>query len=199
MAMMRICVFVGSVREGRMGDRVLRFVRNQLDANKKCKVDVIDPAILDLPLLKKPMHFYQHASEVPKKLQQLNAIVESADAYLILSPEYNRCVPPALLNTMDHIPPKSYRCKPSGMVLYSMGPQGGALAGVALRPFLSELGCLPVSHFVTIGKVNEQLDEQGNTENKHIHSSFSKLMNQVEWFGEAMKNHRKDNAPKDDF
>lgn len=73
------------------------------------------------------------------------------------------------------------------------------MAGVALRPFLSELGCLPVSHFVTIGKVNEQLDEQGNTENKHIHSSFSKLMNQVEWFGEAMKNHRKDNAPKDDF
>lgn len=51
----------------------------------------------------------------------------------------------------------SFEFKPSGLLSYSMGPNGGALACVSARPFLSEIGCIPVKHFVTIGNVSEQL------------------------------------------
>ena len=34
-----------------------------------------------------------------------------------------------------------------------MGPTGGIVAAEALRPHLSELGCLPVSHMVSVPSV----------------------------------------------
>ena len=44
----------------------------------------------------------------------------------------------------------SYEFKASGLIAYSQGNVGGAMAVAAARPFLSELGCLPVRQFVTI-------------------------------------------------
>ena len=44
----------------------------------------------------------------------------------------------------------SYEFKSSGLIAYSQGNLGGAMAVSAARPFLSELGCLPVKQFVTI-------------------------------------------------
>jgi NAD(P)H-dependent FMN reductase len=34
MGKLKLLIFLGSVREGRMGDRVLKFVQNQIDKNK---------------------------------------------------------------------------------------------------------------------------------------------------------------------
>ena len=47
----------------------------------------------------------------------------------------------------------SFEYKPSGLIGYSIGPHGAAVACAAARPFLSELGCLPVKHVATVGQV----------------------------------------------
>ena len=47
----------------------------------------------------------------------------------------------------------SYEFKPSAIVSYSMGPTGGIGASLALRPHLSELGCIPIKHMVIIPQV----------------------------------------------
>jgi hypothetical protein len=46
---------------------------------------------------------------------------------------------------MNYFGASIYGKKPSGIATYSAGPWGGSRCGVALRAFLSELGCLPVS------------------------------------------------------
>ena len=65
-----------------------------------------DPAVVDLPLLKCPLHWYQDPSQIPEILKKLNETIESADGYVILTPEYNRNMPPALVNMLDHLPTK---------------------------------------------------------------------------------------------
>jgi hypothetical protein len=80
------------------------------------------------------------------------------------------------------------------MPFLNSGPQGALIVGAILRPFLAELGALPVSHFVSISTVQQELCEKGTTKNAHITSSFSKLMTQIEWFGNALKNHRDTNG-----
>ena len=65
---------------------------------------ILDPDVYNLPVLKKPLHFYNNPSEIPAELKKLNNIIKKADAYLILTAEYNRSLPPALTNTMDHLP-----------------------------------------------------------------------------------------------
>ena len=59
-------------------------------------------------MLKQPLHFYPDPSEAPEILHKLNEIVLGADAYLILTAVYNRCLPPALTNLMNHLPPPRY-------------------------------------------------------------------------------------------
>ncbi len=43
-----------------------------------------------------------------------------ADAYVLVSGEYNESIPPALTNMMDHFPPKAYAFKPCALVTYSV-------------------------------------------------------------------------------
>jgi len=137
--------------------------------------------------VKQPLHFYSDQSKAPASLRNLNAKAAGADAYIILTAEYNRTLPPALTNLIDHLPPTSFEYKPSGLVGYSMGPHGGAIACNAARPFLSEVGCLPVKHFVTVANAHKEIDEEGSTENERLTSSIKKLFEQLEWWGRAAK------------
>ena len=41
-------------------------------------------------------------------MHEKKAELEGADAFVIVSAEYNSALPPALLNMMDHYPPTSY-------------------------------------------------------------------------------------------
>jgi hypothetical protein len=83
------------------------------------------------------------------------------DCFLIVSPEYNHSVPPALAGLMGTFGGSNYTLKPSAIVTYSPGPWGGMRAAVALRPFLSELGCLPVSKLTGYPDAGELFNEDG--------------------------------------
>jgi len=48
----------------------------------------------------------------------------------------------------------SFEFKSSGILAYSMSTQGGAMSTVSARPFLSEFGCLPVKHSVSVPSVS---------------------------------------------
>lgn len=53
-------------------------------------------------------------------LQDISEQIDKADAFLIITPEYNHSVPPALTNLLDHFSPAQYHFKPSGIVSYSL-------------------------------------------------------------------------------
>ena len=80
-----------------------------------------DPRDMKFEVLKQPLHFYRDQTEAPQWLQDAGKVVADADAYLIISPEYNSTIPPALSNMMDHFPPRSYAYKPTGICTYSPG------------------------------------------------------------------------------
>ncbi|XP_066914003.1 uncharacterized protein [Clytia hemisphaerica] len=190
MAPIKLVCILSSIRDGRMGDRMKKLVESQFNevlGSKGHTLEVIDPADYDLPVLKLPLHFHRDPSQAPENLKQLNEIVMSADGYIIVTAEYNRSLPPALTNLMDHLPPTSFEFKSSGVVSYSMSNQGGVMAVASARPFLSEFGCLPVKHFVAVDTVHKEVKEDGTTENTHICSSLKKLFNEVEWWARAAK------------
>ena len=81
----------------------------------------------------------------PEELQRVAAVVQEADAYVIVSPEYNHQPPPGLTNLMSYFGASAYKYKPSAMVTYSAGNWGGVRAAVGLRSYLGELGCIAVS------------------------------------------------------
>lgn len=81
-----------------------------------------DPVEMKFPLITQPVHFYgPERKGAPAILVENEKFVKDADAYVIVSAEYNHNVPPALTNLLDAFPCSAYSYKPSGLVCYSMG------------------------------------------------------------------------------
>ena len=121
--------------------------------------------------------------------------VEGADIYIVVAPEYNHTIPPALTTMMNMVGCSKYANKVSGCVCYSgfPSPAGGARCAVALRPFLSELGCLPVLKQVIIPNANGQLSDTGETMGDHkegLQKQIDEMLKQLLWWGEATKTMR---------
>ncbi|GFN89464.1 NADPH-dependent fmn reductase [Plakobranchus ocellatus] len=156
-----------------------------------------DPVELKFPLLEKAIHHYSDRSAIPDWMLQCEAKVKAADAFLVVSAEYNHSIPPALSNMMDHFGGSLFAYKPSGIVVYSPGIYGGMRAAMQLRAFLSELGTLSVSNIFGIPEVHKALDEGGAPLNDHMEKGANTLLNQLDWMTLAMKNHRdKHGVPK---
>ena len=78
---------------------------------------------------------------------------QESDGFLIVTPEYNCSLPPALTNLLDHFPPASFRHKPASIAAYSMGPFGGHWYKI----ILALTGALEVAMYVLLS-VSHLLD-----------------------------------------
>lgn len=53
-----------------------------------------------------------------------------------------------------------------------------------------ELGCPPIAHILTVGTVNQKLDESGKPTDEYLNTSAQKWIGQLNWFAKALKEHR---------
>mmetsp|Transcript_8876 Transcript_8876/g.11259 ORF Transcript_8876/g.11259 Transcript_8876/m.11259 type:complete len:226 (+) Transcript_8876:114-791(+) len=130
--------------------------------------------------------------EMPPRAQELATKIAEADCYIIISPEYNHVVPPALSSLMGHFGGSLYKCKPSGIVTYSIGPWGGMRAAMSISTMCHELGCLPVSAMCGIPTVADILKVDGTPVNRNnrMLKQLPNMLEQLEWMAVAMKNQR---------
>src|SRR4029077_18835580 len=87
------------------------------------RTEFIDPKETELPLLDR-MYKEDEPGQAPDVLQRWAEKIRAADAFIIVSGEYNHSIPPALSNVLDHFL-EEYFWRPSGIVCYSGGPFGG--------------------------------------------------------------------------
>ena len=101
---MKLLVFLGTVREStpprpaRLGVRVARAVLECLRQRySDHDIELIDPLDYPLEAVFKP-HFAYAKSRAPEPLNALSEKIENADGYVMVSPEYNHSMSPALAN-----------------------------------------------------------------------------------------------------
>lgn len=185
-------VFLGSARDSsppkpaRLGLRVAKACLQQLEG--RGVAELIDP--LEWPMLSpfKP-HFSYARQQVPPLLQDLANKISDADAYVMVSPEYNHSMSPALAHMLNHFGSSLFSWKPSLIVTYSAGQWGGTRAAVAMRPFLSELGCIPVSAMIHVPKTQTVFDAEGaylaDIDGAEWDRYFRRGFDQLSWWAEA--------------
>jgi len=143
--MTRIGVIVGSTRPGRRGAAVARWVeqvasRHASVAAGRASVEVIDLAEQALPLLDEPVPA-MFADYRNPHTQRWAAVVDSCDAFVFVTAEYNHSVPAALKNAIDFLYAE-WSDKAAGLVSY--GVQGGTRAVDHLRLILAEVRAVVV-------------------------------------------------------
>lgn len=183
-----VAVIYGSVRTDRQGIKAARFMVNKLK-ERGHKVTLVDPKEFNLPLLDKMYKEYEKG-KAPELLEKLAKILNDADAFIIVSGEYNHSTPAALKNLLDYFQ-SEYLYKPSGIVTYSAGPFGGVRAAMQLRAILCELGTPSIPSTFPVSKVQDAFDEKGNAIDKAYERRVKKFLDEFEWYGHALKVERK--------
>ena len=123
-----IPVLYGSVRTDRVGIRAARYVCDRLrDAGHT--PTLVDPVEVDLPLLDR-MHKEYAPGEAPDSMERLAGLYREADAFVIVSGEYNHLPPPALRDRCRNNEAARVTTIPRSQTATPMlGPEGGVQGG----------------------------------------------------------------------
>ena len=132
-----LLVIYGSVRRDRQGIKAARFVVERSAAARGHQVTLVDPAGGAAAAARPDVQGVSAPGQAPEVLERLAGRIRAADAFIIVSGEYNHSIPPALSNLLDHFL-EEYFWRPSAIVCYSAGrvrrgPGGDAAPGDALR------------------------------------------------------------------
>lgn len=138
----RLAVIVGSTRRGRFAPTVAGWVVEQARARGGVEVDVVDLAETSLPEVLGDEH-----EPTPAAVTALASRLAGADAFVIVTPEYNHSFPAALKTAIDWFFDE-WAAKPVGFVSY--GGMGGGLRAVeALRLVFAELHAATIRDVVS--------------------------------------------------
>lgn len=151
-------IFVGSLRKDSYSKQVADVLTEQLKVNYNTKYLEIG----DLPLYNEDLETENPPVAWAKFREQLS----QCDAFLFVTPEYNRSMPGALKNALDiGSRPYGTTCftgKPAGIVSQSTGAMGGFGSNHHLRQSLTFLDVYPLQQpEIYLSKSSEMFDENG--------------------------------------
>ena len=135
--MASVAVVLGSIRPGRAGEQVVRWIEAQ-----SLQVEGVTPVFIDLrdynlPLFAEEMPPPMQAPTLPEAVR-LRANIEALDAVVFVTPEYNHSISGVLKNAIDYLPPATLKDKAVGLVGYSW--YGAVKPLEHLREILSTFG-----------------------------------------------------------
>ena len=158
---MKLQIIVGSTRPTRAADMVTPWVTNRAALHEAFDTEVLD--LRDWPL---PM-FGEHVGSIGDRtdptysdvrVRAWNRKIAEADAYLVVTPEYNDSIPGELKNAIDSVFVSfAFRNKPLAMVGYSGGVGGGIRAIEHLVQVAVEVEAAPLRSTVVLPFVDGSL------------------------------------------
>ena len=179
-----LMIVVGSVRPGRIGLPIARWVEARAVEHGGFDIDFVDLHDLNLPLMDEPSHprlrqyTQQHTID-------WSARVDAADAIIFVTPEYNHSYSPALKNAIDYLSQEWWR-KPVGMVSYG-GVSAGTRAVTALEPVLAVLGMVRAGAEVELPFASRQLTGGEFVAGEKETAILGHLLTELETLSTALK------------
>lgn len=180
-----IALIYGSTREGRLCDKVVQWALAVISRSEKFQLDVIDPRDYGFSVV----------SEIaPKKdLSNLSQRIDQADAFIIVTPEYNHGYPAPLKALIDSAYAE-WNAKPAAFISYG-GRSGGIRAVEQLRQVFAELHVVTMRDGVAFTNVWDQFSHNGDLPSpERAEKSLTTLIAQLEWWARALKSARHTNS-----
>lgn len=180
-----LAVIIGSVRSGRFGSKVSTWFVEQAENRPDLKVDTIDLVDHELPLT-----LPNWGEEPPEPARTVAAglsnRLHAADAFAVVTPEYNHSYPASLKNLVDWHR-REWAAKPIGLISYG-GMGGGIRASEHLRQVFAEMHAMTVRE--TLSFHNAWNDFNASTPPKDAEAAATVLLDQLVWWAEALREAR---------
>jgi NAD(P)H-dependent FMN reductase len=176
-----LTLIYGSTRKGRFCDVVAAWAAEQARASQMFSLDLIDPAEI-LPGLTDPQG---ESASTPTLWQRMAA----AEAFLVITPEYNHGYPAPLKSLIDSVG-EEWHAKPVAFVSYG-GVSGGLRAVEQLRLVFAELHAATIRDSVSFAGAWEQFDTSGRLLRPERHNrSMAAMLRRLHWWAVALRNAR---------
>lgn len=182
-----VAVIVGSVRGGRIGPAVTDWFVGHVGHRTDIALDVIDVADVDLPVAMPGWDGTPAASAQSRTaLAEVSPRLAAADAFVVVTPEYNHSFPASLKNLIDWHSTQ-WQAKPIGFVSYG-GLGGGLRAVEQLRQVFAELHAMTVRDSVSLHGPWSRLGEDGHPLDTAVCEGAAKgMVDQLVWWGRALR------------
>ncbi len=157
----KIGVVLGSSREHRLGERVIRWVLTSAKEVSEADFSLFDLASYQLPFFDEALAPWDNPDRHPApNVARWLEDMASADGYLFVVPEYNLAAPAVVKNALDLLAHEA-DAKPTSILSYSDTFDGGLVAGHELRLVLNKLGMLPLPKTIPLAHADQLLDIDG--------------------------------------
>jgi NAD(P)H-dependent FMN reductase len=183
--MLSLKIILASTRPGRKGAPVAEWFLDIAKQHKQFDAERLDLAKINLPFLDEKEHprfkKYEH-----QHTKDWSAMIDPADAIVLVTPEYNYGYPAPLKNALDSIY-QEWNYKPAGIVSYG-GIAAGTRSAQMLKLVLNALKMVTLADNVNIPFIAKHVDEQGKfiTDEK-IDKSANAMLDELYKWAEALK------------
>lgn len=188
---MKLQVIIGSTREGRVSDKAAKWVAQEAKNLPDTSVELLDLRDYEMPFFDEAIspQYNPDRQPIPAIKKWLDKVAE-ADAFVIVTPEYNRSYPAVPKNAIDLLD-FQFAKKPVGLVAH--GSTGGAQAVAHLRGVLAGALSFSVPSATYFSdRVAEKIDEEGNldesikTKPYGPQTALKRTLDEVKWYSDAL-------------
>jgi NAD(P)H-dependent FMN reductase len=173
--MLNTVLLIGSAREQRMADRVLRWLLPQLATYPEFSIRLADARDFDAG-----------GTRRRAATRLLEADVSAADAVIVLTAEYNHSFPAPLKSMLDSLG-EPWRRKPVAFISYG-GVSGGLRAIEQLRLVVAELDMADVRETVSIQDPWTNLSEAGEPRfPERLNAALGRQLISLAWWGYSLR------------
>jgi NAD(P)H-dependent FMN reductase len=177
---MNIEIVSGSPRRDSVTHRVVLFLQKYLSENTTHTIKVIDVRDWNLDVLQQEI--YRSTEQAPSQVQPLAKRMFNADAYILVTPEYNGSYTPALKNLFDHFPKRAH--KAFGIVTASPGILGGVRASQQLQLLVNALFGIGSPYMLITPQVDKKFDMHGNLTDTGFQKNIDVFISEFLWLAE---------------
>ena len=178
---MTIEIVSGSPRQNSITHRVALYLQQLLKERTDHEIGIIEVRSYPLPLLQK---VFTSPAEAPQEFRELAERMFAAQAFIIVTPEYNGSYSPAMQNMFDHFPKQHH--KVFGLVTASPGALGGMRAAMQLQQFTLALFGIPSPYMLVTPQVDKKFDAEGNLLDPGFQKSIDTFVNEYLWLAEKL-------------
>ncbi|SEG19312.1 NADPH-dependent FMN reductase [Marinobacterium lutimaris] len=152
----KIVTICGSVRPGNYTAKALAVALDELKKYPEVEVSAIHLEELDLPLP-------GMEARKPEAIEEFQATVKGATGVILASPEYHGGISSPMKLAIDNLGfPSVLADKPVSILGVAAGVIGAIKSTEQLRGICSHVGALPLPMVVSVAKVQQVFDEDGN-------------------------------------
>lgn len=180
---LHVAVIVGSTRPGRIGRSIADWYVGEISSRDDLTIDLVDLVETDLPPT--------FPAETTAPLEEFRQRIDAADAFVVVTPEYNHGYPGPLKQAIDLVKPQWF-AKPAGFVAYG-GMAGGMRAVEQLRQVFAELHVATIRDVVGFHAVRSRFDEYGrilDVEAEAAAAAVTTMTDQLAWWAHALRTAR---------